>query len=367
MTNIADYKYLKRFKLNDVYKILKWAFNKTKRPGFMQIKSAEKPFSVNFVFIEDFKQNEFVLPSNCKLKLNEKLNFSDLPFFLTREVKICNITPDLSVLTKENLNLVSFIEIEQLYDSEIFVENNPSLKCPDKNNLFINDTPHFLIALDIEMVTTEIGKEVGRISLVDHTGNVLYDKFVKPVNCVQNYETKWSGLTKTILDSGIDNSVMKNEICKIIGKNTVLLGHSLENDFSALGMYHNKIIDTSYLFLDVRSRRIALKELSRFYLNTIIQDGSHCSITNAITCLKLLSIKIQEMLAVHNKSSPDIKINQKILYHKGFKEFVENQEIGLNICVTKSNEVKSNINRLNKTKNLTFYWYEEDNKIKFEF
>ncbi|WUR02845.1 RNA exonuclease [Vairimorpha necatrix] len=358
---------LKRYKLNDIYRILNWIFNNKKRPQFFPVKSKDKPFSLNFIFISDYKENEFVLPTLCKLKFHEKLNFNDLPFNLTRECNIRQLLPDYSVIKKENLDLVFHIKIEQLYDNKIFINSDVNLKCPNKQNVFTKSTPYFLISLDIEMVTTKIGKEVGRISLIDNLGNVLYDKYVKPINQVINYETEYSGLTKEILDDGIENYQMIQEISEFIGKDTVVLGHGLENDFTSLGMYHDKIIDTSYLFLSTQSRRVSLQQLSRTYLKIQIQNQSHCSIIDATTCLKLLSLKIQEMLIIQNKESERIKFHDKILYHNGYEEFMRNHAYGLNICRTKSGEVKKNINGFYKKRTLTFYWYEEENKIKLEF
>ncbi len=61
------------------------------------------------------------------------------------------------------------------------------------------------VALDCEMVGT--GKRgsvsmVGRCSIVDHRGNVLYDTFVAPQNEVTDYRTPFSGIRKADLVGG---------------------------------------------------------------------------------------------------------------------------------------------------------------------
>ncbi|KAK6090417.1 hypothetical protein P3W45_000514 [Vairimorpha bombi] len=367
MSRKNDGQNLKRFKLNDIYRIMKWIFNNQRRPGFFPIKGTDKPFSLNFIFIKDYKENEFVLPTEYKLKFNEKFDFDDLPHILTREVNIRELEPDYSLITIDNIKLVLSIKIEQLYDNKIFINSDVNLKCPRGDIRFTKETEYFLVAIDLEMVTTKIGKEVGRVSIVDNIGNVLYDKFVKPVNIVINYETEFSGLNKQILNDGITVSTMRSEIQEIIGKNTTILGHGLENDLTALGMYHDRIIDTSYLFLSTESRRVSLQQLARTYLKTAIHDGSHCSVIDATICLKLLSLKIQEMLVVHNKDSPRIKFHEKILYHEGYENFTKNHDYGLNMCITKASEVKSLIREFYKSRTLSFYWYKDEEKIKLEF
>lgn len=362
-----DAEKLKRFKLNDIYRILKWIFNNQRRPGFIPIMGTDKPFSLNFIFIKDFKANEFVLPTEFKLKLNEKFSFKDLPHNLTREVNIKELKPDFSFIKKENLDLISSIKIEQLYDNKIFINSDINLKCPQDVFRFTEETEYFLVAIDLEMVTTKIGKEVGRVSILNNVGTVLYDKFVKPVNRVINYEIEFSGLTKQILDDGINFDTMRSEISKIIGKNTTILGHGLENDLTALGIYHDKIIDTSYLFLSTESRRVSLQQLARTHLKTAIHDGSHCSVIDSTICLKLLSIKIQEMLIAHNKDSPRVVFHEKITNHDGYENFMKNHDYGLNICITDALELKSSINKFYKPRTLSFYWYEDENKIKLEF
>lgn len=50
------------------------------------------------------------------------------------------------------------------------------------------------------MVLTKNGSELARVSIVDFDLNVIYDKFVKPKEEVINYLTRFSGITKSILE-----------------------------------------------------------------------------------------------------------------------------------------------------------------------
>jgi RNA exonuclease 1 len=64
--------------------------------------------------------------------------------------------------------------------------------------------------------------------------------------------------------------------------NTILVGHSLENDLRALQLFHPFIIDTSMLYTrdgGDGKRKHALRYLASKYLNVAIQNDStgHCS------------------------------------------------------------------------------------------
>ncbi|KAG0430978.1 Small RNA degrading nuclease 5, partial [Dictyocoela muelleri] len=120
--------------------------------------------------------------------------------------------------------------------------------------------------------------ELGRITILNNNGEIIYDKYVKPENEVIDYRSEYSGLTPDLLVNAISFESMKNDIQKIIGINTVIVGHSLENDMAALRSYHHLIIDTSKLYRGRDCRKIKLKELARKYLKKQIQVNEHCSI-----------------------------------------------------------------------------------------
>ncbi len=58
--------------------------------------------------------------------------------------------------------------------------------------------------MDCEMVTTEFGFELARISMVndffqkkvDYHFNTIMDEFVKPIHNITNYNTLYSGITE---------------------------------------------------------------------------------------------------------------------------------------------------------------------------
>lgn len=63
---------------------------------------------------------------------------------------------------------------------------------------------------------------------------------------------------------------IQEKLRKIIYKETILIGHSLENDLMALEIVHTNVIDTSVLFETITHRKIKLKELALQYFNAKI-------------------------------------------------------------------------------------------------
>jgi RNA exonuclease 1 len=66
-----------------------------------------------------------------------------------------------------------------------------------------------IIAIDCEMVQTDVGLELARVSVIDYDFNTLLNEFVLPDNIIIDYNTKyldckiliirWSGITKETL------------------------------------------------------------------------------------------------------------------------------------------------------------------------
>ena len=56
-----------------------------------------------------------------------------------------------------------------------------------------------VIAVDCEMVMTEFGLELARVSMVDNEGEVLLDLLVRPDNLIVDYLTKFLGITPDLL------------------------------------------------------------------------------------------------------------------------------------------------------------------------
>jgi len=146
-----------------------------------------------------------------------------------------------------------------------------------------------IAALDCEMVYTTGGFRIARVSVVDASGECVFDEFIKmddgvEVVCVIPHPKYISGITHLeglcfIRDlnsrfSGIhseqyaERAVLSLESAQralawLIGADTVLIGHALDNDLRALRLVHHRVVDTAALFPHSRGPpyRRALRDL----------------------------------------------------------------------------------------------------------
>ncbi|KAM6037090.1 uncharacterized protein LJ206_001747 isoform 2-T2 [Theristicus caerulescens] len=154
-------------------------------------------------------------------------------------------------------------------------------------------------ALDCETCYTTHGLELTRVTVVDAKLQVVYDTFVKPDGKVVDYDIRLSGATEDDLKNTTTSlRDVQAILLNLFSADTILIGHSLENDLFALKLIHDRVVDTSIVFphrLGLPHKR-ALRSLMADYLRRICQDDvdGHNSREDAIACMELILWKVKE-------------------------------------------------------------------------
>jgi Exonuclease len=141
----------------------------------------------------------------------------------------------------------------------------PSILGEDATDLTFVKTRHQcqasqprVIALDCEMVQTSEGTALARITLVQldtiqEDGTIAYtvvlDELVKPSRPVLDYVTRYSGITAEMLNP-VETRLEQIQafLVQWLNKDDIIVGHSLENDFRAVQLIHDTVVDTSVVF-----------------------------------------------------------------------------------------------------------------------
>ena len=154
-----------------------------------------------------------------------------------------------------------------------------------------------LFAVDCEMVCTLTDQmALARVSVVDQKGRCVYDSYVKPPDLVTNYLTQYSGITASHLEN--EKTALKDvqeELLRLLPKDAVLVGQSLENDLYALRFAHPYVIDTSAIFVSsCYSKKPSLAQLAKEIIGKDLKRGKfgHDSIVDAGTAMELVQAKL---------------------------------------------------------------------------
>ncbi|TBU13213.1 exonuclease [Hamiltosporidium tvaerminnensis] len=370
--------------VEQLQKMFLWMYAEGKKPSFVTSLNKQKLKSTNLFFIDE-KIEIKIIKKKFKLRntayMQEKFDINILIRTLFRKIER-NAKPDISLITETEVEKFCIKNISKIYvEDSTFVKNSESVEdistvenlSKNKNllkqneiknenkidnkililtdesenlkleeylllnkefTIFTDYINNFIVSIDCEMVKTSYGKEVGRVSILDNQCNVIYDKIIKPEAEIMDYLTEYSGLDKDSFEHAVSFLEMKNDLKKIIGKNTIILGHSLFNDLNVLKIYHDRLIDTSHLYKTKDNYKTSLKNLSKKYLNKEIQSKSHCSIEDAKVCLELLALKINELKDLVENDSANINYNTQINIISIFElsNYIEKRNINIIKC-----------------------------------
>ena len=162
-----------------------------------------------------------------------------------------------------------------------------------------------IAAVDCEMAYTTGGSELIRVTVVDWNSSKVFDELCKPFYPVLDLNSRWSGIT-TLGEARMNLHEIRAELSKILTRDTILVGHGLENDLRALRLQHERVIDTAILYEHPNGGtfRYSLKRLAEQHLDKIIQKGAegHDSFEDASVALTLVKKRVEQQPAQKNQS-----------------------------------------------------------------
>lgn len=151
-----------------------------------------------------------------------------------------------------------------------------------------------VVSIDCEMCLTSEGDALTRVSVVDEDGAVLLDELVMPSQPIIDYKTRYSGIDQSTL-AGVTTTLkdVQTQLSALLSRDTILVGHSLENDLNALKLYHERVVDTAVLYPHRQGLpyKNSLRFLTQKYLRREIQQDSHNSVEDAEAALQLAKLK----------------------------------------------------------------------------
>ena len=213
---------------------------------------------------------------------------------------------------------LKFLTTEELNDFKMLPQEKTEL------------TKDFL-AIDCEMIETTLGSELVRLSAVDFDNNIIINEYYKPLGEVINYRTEFSGINKEKLnDITITNDQSYFTLSKYASKDTIIAGHSLENDLRSLKLIHLNCIDTALLYTnDPRTKfKFSLQNIYQKYIQKPFRiniNEGHDSIEDAKAVVDLIKFALnQKVTAVfENPKIPNL-FNEILKFDSKIQIFTKN-------------------------------------------
>lgn len=149
-----------------------------------------------------------------------------------------------------------------------------------------------MLGIDCEMCETDVDpRALVGVSVVNTEGKVLIKELVKPPGNIVDLKTDITGLTKKHL-KGVTTTLkdIQERLRKLVGPETILVGHGLVHDLKALKFDHLPVIDTAMLFRYKNLPRSTpgLADLCKRLLSSDMRaEGTHDSVEDAKMALEL--------------------------------------------------------------------------------
>ncbi|KAL3494358.1 ribonuclease H-like domain-containing protein [Aspergillus germanicus] len=150
---------------------------------------------------------------------------------------------------------------------------------------------HSALAIDCEMVSIDPRNTayLGQVVAIDiQTGKTVLNICVQPPVTVRNWRKQSSGLSPAVFKVYRHRGKLVSEVrgaqkalFNLMDNETILVGHALQNDLKALGIVHERVVDTQILTKELvggiagvfPNRTWGLKGLARDILGREIQLG----------------------------------------------------------------------------------------------
>ena len=221
-----------------------------------------------------------------------------------------------------------------LPDNEMYVNFICSKSKYDPAN---DDSP--LYAIDCEMCLTVYNEsQIARVSIIDEQENVVLDEFVKPKHRIRDYLTRFSGVTKEMMETAtLTVEDIQKKIEKLLPSDAILCGQSICNDLRALQIIHPYVIDTSVIYnlSGIRQCKTGLKALAARFLEHDIQAGvdGHCSVEDSIATLRLVKLKLSQTLDFGDNvlSAGKYGISKEVQYSLPFASYCLTKDVKMNV------------------------------------
>lgn len=157
------------------------------------------------------------------------------------------------------------------------------------------------VGLDCEMGFTSKGFEVIRLTIVDYLSQEeILNHIVKPQGKIIDLNTDYSGVAD-IPENAMTFDSLRLVWSGLIGEDTILIGHGLENDLNVLRVIHTNIIDTAIKYSENTidpKRKDSLKKLALKYLGKTIQQGQHDSLEDSVIAIEVVKERIAKRSSI---------------------------------------------------------------------